>query len=59
MKDTKSIVLDFGEKTIRKIAFARTREEAERIKQQLDMNIYYPSELADLGTKETIFVLFD
>ena len=59
MKETASIVIDFGEKTISKIAFAKTRKEAERIEQELGMNIYFPSDLADFGDKESIFVLLD
>ena len=58
-EQSKSIILDFKEKAVSKIAFARTKEEAERIERQLNMHIYYPSELANLQTKEPIFVLLD
>ena len=56
-EQSKSIILDKTEKAVSKIAFARTKEEAERIERQLNMHIYYPSELANLQTKEPIFVL--
>ena len=58
-KQIESVILDFKEKAVSKIAFARTKEEAERIERQLNMHIYYPSELANLQTKEPIFVLMD
>lgn len=57
MDNTQSIVLDFTDKSVSKIAFAKTREEAERIKRQLDMTIYFPSEIANFGDDAPMFVL--
>lgn len=59
MEQSESIILDFKEKAISKIAFARTKEEAEKIGRKLNMHIYYPSELANFHMAETIFVLLD
>lgn len=57
--ESRLVVLDFKEKAVSKIAFARTKEEADRIERQLNMHIYYPSELANFHIKEPIFVLLD
>lgn len=54
-----SIVIDFKEKTVSKIAFARTREEAEELEKQYGMKIYFPSEIANFGEYSSIFVLAD
>lgn len=59
MKETTSIMIDFREKAISKIAFTKTREEAERIERELGMRIYFPSDLANFRDKESIFVLLD
>lgn len=55
----KLVTLDFMEKTVRKIAFANSKEMADKLEKEDGMHIYYPSELADLGIGETIFVLLD
>lgn len=57
MEYVASIVLDFEETQIKKIAFAKTREEADRIKRQLDMTIYFPSEIANFGEETPMYVL--
>lgn len=57
--EEESVIIDFSEKSISKIAFARTREQAERIEKELGMHIYYPSELANFEIEKTIFVLLD
>lgn len=53
----KSVILDFTNKEIRMVAFAKTREEAERIERQLGLTIYFPSEIANFGDDESIYVL--
>ena len=52
IKGTQSIVLDFSEQKVSKIAFARTKEEAERIERQLGMTVYFPSEIANFDENE-------
>lgn len=59
MSEVQSVVLDFSEKAVTKIAFAKTREEAERIKNQLDMAIYFPSEIANFGDEIPMYILLD
>ena len=54
-----SIVIDFNKKSVSKIAFARTREEAEELEKQYGMKIYFPSEIANFGENSSIFVLVD
>lgn len=56
---TDSIVIDFKEKSVSKIAFARTREEAKKLEKKLGLTIYFPSELADFDTENPIYVLCD
>lgn len=55
--DTSSIVLDFKEKSISKVAFARTKEEADRLERQLGLTVYFPSELANWGEEIPMYVL--
>ena len=55
--DTPSITLDFQEKSISKIAFARTKDEADRLERQLGLSIYFPSELANWGDEIPMYVL--
>ena len=43
----KSIVLDFSEKAIKKVAFVKTKEEADRLQKELGMTVYFPSEIAN------------
>ena len=57
--EKKSIVLDFSEKTIRKVAFTNSKEEADRLKRELNMQIYFPSELANFDNETKIYVLLD
>lgn len=57
--EKQSVVLDFSEKTIRKVAFTNSKEEADRLKNELDMQIYFPSELANFENKTGIYVLLD
>lgn len=54
-----TITLDFGEKTIRKIAFTNSREEAERLKNERNMKIYFPSEFASFCYETGVYVLMD
>lgn len=60
IKGIQSIVLDFSEQKVSKIAFAKTKEEAERIERQLGMTVYFPSEIANFGDNEVpMYVLLD
>ena len=52
-----SIVLDFKEKSISKVAFAKTKEEADRIKRQLGLTVYFPSEIANFADETPMYVL--
>ncbi len=54
---TSSIVLDFKEKSISKVAFARTKEEADRLERQLGLSVYFPSELANWDEEIPMYVL--
>ncbi len=55
--DTPSITLDFKEKSISKVAFARTKEEADRLERQLGLSVYFPSELANWGEEVPMYIL--
>ncbi len=57
--EKQSIVLDFSEQAIRKVAFTNSKEEAYRLKNELNMQIYFPSELANFEKKTGIYVLLD
>ena len=54
-----SVVLDFEEKSISKIAFTNSKEEAYRLRDELNMKIYFPSELANFEKETGIYVLLD
>ena len=54
---TSSIVLDFKEKSISKVAFARTKEEADRLERQLGLSDYFTSELANWDEEIPMYVL--
>lgn len=56
--EKQSIVLDFSEKAIRKVAFTNSKEEADRLKKEFNMQIYFPSELASFGSETEVYVLF-
>ena len=57
--EKQSIVLDFSEQAIRKVAFTNSKEEADRLKKEFNMQIYFPSELANFEKKTGIYVLLD
>lgn len=60
MEDEDRLVkLDFMEKSVQKIAFTNSKKIADKLEKEDGMHIYYPSELADLGIGESIFVLLD
>lgn len=52
-----SIVLDFSEKAITKVAFAKTKEEADRLQKKLGMTVYFPSEIANFEEDVPMYVL--
>lgn len=55
--EKQSIILDFSEKAIRKVAFTNSKEEADRLKKELNMQIYFPSELASFESETDVYVL--
>lgn len=59
MKKPEVFVIDFGEKSVRKIAFTNSKREADRIVEKMGMHIFFPSELANFEVESPIFVLAD
>lgn len=58
MESKKTVTLDFGESRISRLIFTNSKEEAERLIGQ-GYVIYFPSELVEIESEDTIFVLGD
>ncbi len=57
--ESKSIIFDFRNKSISKVAFTNSKEEAYRLIDEFNMKIYFPSELANFENESGIYVLLD
>lgn len=58
MESKKTVTLDFGESRISRLIFTNSKEEAEKFTGQ-GYVIYFPSELVEIESEDTIFVLGD
>lgn len=57
--ESKSIIFDFRNKSISKVVFTNSKEEAYRLIDEFNMKIYFPSELANFENESGIYVLLD